>query len=70
MNKPEPNAHVCTDACTHQGATNDGAISAEKSGAELAPAAPKTGNETVSMGSPVVGLGGRPVPKDAIHKDT
>jgi hypothetical protein len=40
------------------------------SGAELAPAAAKPGNETVSMGSPAFGLDGRPVSKDAIHLNT
>jgi hypothetical protein len=62
----EPNAHVCTDACTHAGATKGVVTSAEKSGAKAAPAAPKTSNEAVAMGSPEFGLGGRPVPKDAV----
>ena len=59
--KAEPKTHVCTDACTHEGAIKGAAISAEKSGAKAAP---------VVMGSPEVGLGGRPIPKYANHKDT
>jgi hypothetical protein len=67
--KAEPNAHVCTDACTHAGAIKGGATSAEKGAVNVAPV-PKTGNETVVMGKPEVGLGGRPIPKYANHKDT
>jgi hypothetical protein len=50
--------HVCTAACTHAGAAYDGTIAAA------------TGKENVIMGSPERGLGGRPAPKDAVHKDT
>jgi hypothetical protein len=67
--KAGPNAHVCTDACTHEGAIKGAATSAERSGVTVAPV-PKTGKETVAMGSPEVGLGGRPIPKYANHKDT
>jgi hypothetical protein len=45
-------------------------IPAEKGDAQVASRAAKTGDEIVSMGSPAFGLGGRPVPKDAIHNNT
>lgn len=78
MSSPNPSvkpatiskAHVCTDACTHEGATNRETISADKSGAKSASPVAKSGNENVSMGSPEVGLDGRPAPKDAVHKYT
>jgi len=48
--KPEtdPKAHVCTDACTHDGATKGVSTSAEKSAAKAAAAAPKTGNDAAT----------------------
>jgi hypothetical protein len=53
----QPQGHVCTAACTHEGA-------------HVAAATPNTGNEDVIMGSPERGLGRHPVPKDAVHKYT
>jgi hypothetical protein len=67
--KAAPNTHVCTTACTHEGAIKGAATSAEKAAVTVAPV-PKSGNETLVMDSPEVGLGGRPIPKYANHKDT
>ena len=49
--KPEAEfkAHVCTDACTHEGATKGSATSFEKSAAAKAtPGAPKSGYDAAA----------------------
>ncbi len=70
MSKSEPNEHVSPDAGTDDGATDDGAIPAEKNDAKIASGAANNANETVSMGSPAFDLRGRPVSKDTIHSNS
>lgn len=70
MNKPD--VHRDAQSAAHA-QDHEAAKKQRPTGSSSKPAlAPKAepNSETVSMGSPAFGLGGRPVPKDAIHNNS